>query len=284
MRAGWFAGPALAFVALALLPARAYAHHCDTAQHCFESGQPASAFPVVAGVILLAGLSMAINLNPYTGFARGLYEAGTGRDLMTGDELGFWERVMGTIPVVGRAGSILRTGRAMPRYVDRTIDAFNETSRYLDAASDIRGATGATTGTDPLTGESLSRRERVISGLGAAGADPLAEAIEAYPVRGGGEQLWTDGIREDNRYLQEAKYGGSPENSPFRDDSHSPSPVREKIRQQAEDEVYKYSRIIKDSESPYQGLEYITNDEGAKRFYEELFLKHDVPGHVRVEE
>lgn len=297
MKAKWVTGLLLAFGALALFPAIAYAHHCHTAEHCFETGQPASAWVVVFGAAVFIGASIAFDMFVGPALVRGLigaitgkdpvawsYEAITGLEAPGGSELETWERVTGWIPLAGRAGGLLRTAGRTSRYVDRTIDVLNTTSRVLDVANTARSASGAATGVDPLTRQELSLRDRWASGLRAADQDLLAEAISGYPVRGGGEQLRADGIREDDWYLQETKHGGSPENSPFRDDSRTPSPVRDKIRQQAEDEVYKYGRVIKDAGSPYQGLEYVTSDEGAKRFYEDLFLKHDVPGHVRVEE
>lgn len=297
MKARWIAGFILVFGVLALFPARAYAHHCDTAAHCFETGQPAAAWVVVFGAAAFIGASIAFDLFVGPALVRGLigaitgrdpvawsYEAITGLEAPGGVELETWERVTGWIPLAGRTGGLLRTAGRTSRYLNRTIDILNTTSRVLDVANTVRGASGASTGIDPLTGQELSLRERWVSGLRAADQELLAEAISGYPVRGGGEQLQADGIREDNWYLQETKHGGASGNSPFRDDSRTPSPVREKIRQQAEDEVYKYGRIIKDPDSPYQGLEYITSDEGVKRFYEDLLLKHDVPGHVRVEE
>ena len=297
MKTRWITGLALAFTVLAAFPTRAYAHHCHTAQHCFETGQPASAWVVVFGAAVFIGASIAFDLFVGPALLRGLFGAITGRDPVAwsyeaitgleapgGVELETWERVTGWIPLAGRAGGLMRTAGRTSRYVDKTIDVLNTTSRILDVANTVRSTSGAATGIDPLTGQELSLRDRWASGLHAVDEDLLAEAISGYPVRGGGEQLRADGIREDNWYLQETKHRGAFENSPFRDDSRTPSPVRNKIRQQAEDEIYKYSRVIKDPDSPYQGLEYITNDEGAKRFYEDLFLKHEVPGRVRVEE
>lgn len=284
MRTCWITGPALAVAVLALLPSRAYAHHCDTAQHCFESGQPAAAWVVVFGVVAFTGASIAFDIIAPAGFLRGAIGAVTGRDplassyeAVTGleapgdDRLQSWERVIGMIPGVGRAGSLINTGRRVPRYVDETIEIMKATGPSVTAYSigdSLVEAIGALSPTSTVGNQFKVRTTGPVS----------------HPVRGGGEQLWADGIREDNRYLQNAKYEGSPEHSPFADDSRSPSPVRDKIRQQAEDKVYKYGRIIKDPNSHYRGLEYITNDEGAKRFYEDLFRKHDVPGRVRVEE
>lgn len=264
MRASWFTGPLFAIGVLVLLPARAYA------QHCFESGQPAWAWVVAFGALAFTGASIAVDLFWPTSFLRGAWGAITGRDPLAqiyqgmtgleapgGTRVQRWEAAMGMIPV-SKVPKAWKTGR---RYVDEAIDAWNKMEPSLDFASKASAVTDNVTNfLDAVTGPG------------------------DYPVRGGGEQLRADGIRQDDWHLQEAKHGGSPEHSPFRDDSDLPSPVADKIRQQAEDEVYKYGRVIKDPESPYQGLEYITNEEGAKRFYEGLLNKHDVPGHVRVEE
>lgn len=80
MKARWITGLLLVFGVLALFPARAYAHHCDTAEHCFEAGQPTSAWVAVFGAVVFIGASIAFDLFVGPGLVRGVIGAITGRD------------------------------------------------------------------------------------------------------------------------------------------------------------------------------------------------------------
>ena len=144
MRARWVAGLLLAFGVLALFPAVAYAHHCDTAQHCFEAKQPAAAFNVLVGAFLFVSLSMVLDFYPPTSFARGLvgavtgrdpwawfYEVSTGLEAPRGSELGTWERVVGVVPI----SKVPKTGKTGSRYVDEAIGTWNEMQPSLDVLS-----------------------------------------------------------------------------------------------------------------------------------------------------
>ncbi len=77
----------------------AYADNCGTFTDCF--GVLNSALEAAFGLSLLAILSLVLDFVPVVGTVKGLIEALTGRDLLTGQELAWWERALGILPIVG---------------------------------------------------------------------------------------------------------------------------------------------------------------------------------------
>lgn len=82
-----------------LLAPPAYADNCGTFTDCF--GTANSAVEAAFGLSLLAALSLVLDFVPIVGTAKGIAEAVTGRDLLTGEELAAWERALGVLPVLG---------------------------------------------------------------------------------------------------------------------------------------------------------------------------------------
>ena len=113
---------------------------------CFN--QSGAASEAAFGLTLLAGLSLVIDFIPVVGDAKGLVEAATGRDLLTGEELADWERAVGLIGLIpgadllrlvgvgadaaGAAGSVARAadGSTITRNLDGT-----STFRYADGTT-----------------------------------------------------------------------------------------------------------------------------------------------------
>jgi uncharacterized membrane protein YgcG len=87
----------------------AAADNCGTFADCF--GQTGSAAEAAFGLTLLAGLSLALDLIPVVGDVKGVAEAVTGRDLLTGQELEPWERALGLIPFVPAADAARVAGK-----------------------------------------------------------------------------------------------------------------------------------------------------------------------------
>lgn len=98
----------------------------------------------------------------------------------------------------------------------------------------------------------------------------------------GGEKIWADGVRESDSHLLEAKHVGSPKRSPYIAESEAPTAVRLKIRSQEAAQIRSYAAVIKDPKTPAVGLEVITNDARAARYFEALMQELGVPGQVVV--
>jgi hypothetical protein len=101
----------LAFVLATAQPAAA--HHCQDFSDCFATADAAS--DALLGLTFLGMLSMALDFIPYVGTAKGVVEAATGRDILTGQELTATERLLGLIPGrIGRAGDLRSGARLGP--------------------------------------------------------------------------------------------------------------------------------------------------------------------------
>ncbi|MGH9153890.1 MAG: pre-toxin TG domain-containing protein, partial [Acidimicrobiales bacterium] len=74
----------------------AAADNCSVFTDCFNQANAAS--EAAFGLLLLAGLSLALDFLPVVGTAKSGIEAVTGRDLLTGEELADWERSLGLVP------------------------------------------------------------------------------------------------------------------------------------------------------------------------------------------
>ncbi len=82
-----------------LLAPPAAADNCSVFTDCF--GVANSAVEAAFGLSLLAVISLVLDFVPFVGTGKGLIEAATGRDLITGEELAAWERALGVLPLVG---------------------------------------------------------------------------------------------------------------------------------------------------------------------------------------
>jgi hypothetical protein len=103
-----------------------------------------------------------------------------------------------------------------------------------------------------------------------------------HQVSGGGEKVWTDGVRALDQSLLEAKYIEKPERSPFIEPSECPEFVRERILEKVRDEFRRYSEVIKDPANPSKRLEVIVNDARAVPLFEALLKEYGIPGRVVV--
>jgi hypothetical protein len=99
----------------------ALADNCGSPSDCF--GVAGSFGTASNGMLALVGLSLLLDFIPFVGTGKGIIEAITGRDLITGQELAWWERALGVVPVVGGLSSVGGIARA------------------ADALGDVGGAT-----------------------------------------------------------------------------------------------------------------------------------------------
>jgi hypothetical protein len=138
-------------------PGIAYADNCGSLSDCYFTAR--SALAALVGLSVLFGVLLSIMLDflPGIGTAKGIVEAVTGEDLVTGQELEWWERVLGVLPVlgglVGAIAAVSKVANAadaasdLARGADRAgdaADAASDAARGTDRASDTaRGAEGA---------------------------------------------------------------------------------------------------------------------------------------------
>lgn len=130
--------------ALQLVTGTAWADNCGSPADCF--GAAGSFTTASYGLLALVGLSLLLDFLPVVGTGKGIVEAVTGRDLVTGEELAWWERALGVVPVVGGLAAVGSVARAADTVGDlaRGGDAAGDVIRGGDAAVDVaRGADAA---------------------------------------------------------------------------------------------------------------------------------------------
>ncbi|MCW5983135.1 MAG: hypothetical protein KIT09_33910 [Bryobacteraceae bacterium] len=139
-----YAKAALLICCFVLSAAPLAAHNCSDLQDCFNNIRAA-----LAAAFALAGVVASIGLDfmPVIGTVKGVYEAWTGQDLVTGQKLAWWERAVGILPgVAGLAGTAAAFRHLddigdIARGIDRAADAARGVDRAGDAARAVdRGA------------------------------------------------------------------------------------------------------------------------------------------------
>ncbi|MCP2728331.1 restriction endonuclease fold toxin-2 domain-containing protein [Limnofasciculus baicalensis] len=106
--------------------------------------------------------------------------------------------------------------------------------------------------------------------------------VEEVRVRGGGEEIWADGINLQTGELLEAKFIEHPANSPYVNPSSAPPFIRNKIVSEVKEEFRRYAAVINDPETPVIELQVIVNIEEAVPFFESLLSQFNLPGSVIV--
>lgn len=79
------------------------------------------------------GTSIVLDLLPVVGTVKGLWEGVTGYDSVTGEKLSTTERLIGWIPVLGKAGRVIKGGGKLLKVADKATKA-------TDAAVDLERA------------------------------------------------------------------------------------------------------------------------------------------------
>ncbi len=104
---------------------------------------PAEVFATKEPSLWAIGASMVLDFIPVVGTVKGVIEAFTGEDLITGEKLSPLERALGIIPIVGKLGRVAKGGAKILRgakAADKVADASKAANRASDAA---RGANRA---------------------------------------------------------------------------------------------------------------------------------------------
>jgi hypothetical protein len=125
-------------------PGVAYADNCGSLTDCYFTARSALAALVGLSVLFGVLLSVMLDFIPGVGTAKGIAEAISGEDLITGQELEWWERVLGVLPLLGGLVAAIAAVSKMANAADAASDIARGADRAADtadAASDAaRGA------------------------------------------------------------------------------------------------------------------------------------------------
>jgi hypothetical protein len=136
----YLVGTAAGAVAGVLLwPGVASADNCGSLIDCYRTAQAGLA--ALVGLSVLAGVLLSVGLDflPGVGTVKGIIEAITGRDLITGQELEWWERLLGVIPVIGGVAGVAAAASKVSKAADAA-DAAADAARAADRAADAADA------------------------------------------------------------------------------------------------------------------------------------------------
>lgn len=100
----------------------AMAHNCSGLQDCYQQSKLAA----LAAALIALLLSLLLDFSPI-GYWKGLLEAITGRDILTGDKLAWWQRALNLVP--GGKGA-----RTAAKAVDKISDSAKAADKVSDAA------------------------------------------------------------------------------------------------------------------------------------------------------
>jgi hypothetical protein len=121
-------------------PGIAYADNCGSLTDCYFTAR--SALAALVGLSVLFGVLLSIMLDflPGIGTAKGIAEAVTGEDLVTGQELEWWERALGVLPLLGGLVGAIAAISKLADAADAASDVARGADRAGDAADAARGA------------------------------------------------------------------------------------------------------------------------------------------------
>lgn len=122
-----------------LIPEVAYADNCGSLGDCFGTLRAAVA-ATVGLAIFGTVLSIGLDFIPVVGTAKGLIQAITGKDLITGEELTVWERALGIIPFAGAATGALKAGKIAGELIElnkglHSIESMTSLGKHAEEAA-----------------------------------------------------------------------------------------------------------------------------------------------------
>ncbi|QYO62563.1 polymorphic toxin-type HINT domain-containing protein [Leptolyngbya sp. 7M] len=119
-------------------------------------------------------MSLALDLTPGVGELKGLVEAVTGKDLITGEDLAAWERMIGILPYLSDVGKLIQKAGDIARAVEAGSDAAKAAGAAGDLANAQKAAQQADQAADfleqmaPGSPEALLARQSADEALEAA--------------------------------------------------------------------------------------------------------------------
>jgi RHS repeat-associated protein len=192
----------------------------------FEWGKVWEVFKVVT--------SMVLDFVPIVGNIKGLYEALSGRDLITGAELSWYERALA---LAGPLGKGLKGGAKLLKASNEVVTGINKivkaTNTVVSVVDDGKGIVEAITGVDMLTGEKLKPWQRLMAIGGTAAsagiskvknkkdklfqaADEVTEGIPKFKKA----DAPLDGMREGSIHKEKAHHSEPTQGDRTGDGSH----------------------------------------------------------------
>lgn len=183
-----------------LLPDPVFADNCGSLSDCYNTLRAALAATVGVG-LFAALLSLGLDFIPGVGTVKGIVEAFTGRDLITGQELAWWERVLGVVPLGGAlVGGAVGLSRAA-RHAGDVADATSDLARAADGVSDAARTTDRVGEAADAAGD-VSRTGRA--------ADEASDAARAGERTGEAADTAADATRAErlDELAQDPAHGG----------------------------------------------------------------------------
>ncbi|UVI29380.1 pre-toxin TG domain-containing protein [Paenibacillus spongiae] len=183
--------PILTLIGLFLFfvfPDVALADNCGSLSDCFNTQRAAVAATVGLGIFATL-LSIGLNFVPVVGQVKGVIEAITGKDLITGEKLETWERAMNLVPFgaigkVGRIGNILDTGRDLGKGLRHTDEV--EELVHAGRAGRAEVPSGGSRGAADVDAGSGPRRSRDADGESTPTPEAGSGGAAKPPKDGGG--------------------------------------------------------------------------------------------------
>lgn len=210
--------------------------------------------------------------------------AGVSTELLVGAATGYSTRVAGT---AGRAAfafdatsNVVGAGRGI---ANASRDGLN-----LGNGFEIAGGLAGLGGNASGLREALIRNriDDYVGGLDFK-LTPTGSPANRFEIRntgplnhtavGGGSRVDIDGFSYRHRAILEAKYVGSPLNSPYISGSGIPSKIRDKILSKQANEFGRLADIVSDSSTPFNSIRVVTNTAGSRSFFQQLGRNLDVP-------
>ena len=111
-----------------------YADNCGSLSDCFKQSKTAAI--AVAMTALLA--SLLLDFSPI-GYAKGLLEAVIGKDILTGDKLAWWQRLLNVVPAGKGIGTVVKNADELVD-IAKAVDKANDATKAVDNVSDIAKA------------------------------------------------------------------------------------------------------------------------------------------------
>lgn len=138
MRIGFRWGALLVVTALFFLAEPVRADNCGSLWDCYGTIQAAVA-ATVGLAVFAAVLSIGLELIPVVGEIKGIIEAITGKDRITGEDLAWYERVLGVVPIGGALiGGAIAIGRGARR-ASALVEVVGDAGRVVNRAGDLGG-------------------------------------------------------------------------------------------------------------------------------------------------
>jgi Pre-toxin TG len=116
----------------------AAADNCSFFADCFN--QAGSANEAGFAALFFTGLSIALDFTPIVGDVKGVIEAITGYDVITGDKLEPWERALGLVPFLPSVHGLTKGAGLvgdLARHGDEVGDVLGAVSRHGDDVTDL---------------------------------------------------------------------------------------------------------------------------------------------------